>query len=186
MSNSWVHLFLLVAMTESTDTVQLQNENLLMTRPDGYKTDFREKTTDTLTSEMVPMDQSADNWTEMVRVQIFHALKATPGQFKIELDQARARLCPESWSQPVAHARENGYATLVWYENCSLNTATGKPEFTWFKAIQGNDSFYLIQVTLKVQPSEELSTRWINYLKRARVCDTRLPDRACPAEGVSR
>lgn len=24
MSNSWVHLFLLVAMTESTDTVQLQ------------------------------------------------------------------------------------------------------------------------------------------------------------------
>ena len=40
---------------------------------------------------------------------------------------------------------------LVWYENCSLNTATGKPEFTWFKAIQGNDSFYLIQVTLKVQ-----------------------------------
>jgi hypothetical protein len=63
MSNSWVHLFLLVAMTESTDTVQLRNKNLLMTRPAGYRTDFRQKTTDTLTSEMVRMDQSADNWT---------------------------------------------------------------------------------------------------------------------------
>jgi hypothetical protein len=60
---------------------------------------------------MVPMDQTADNWTEMVRVQIFQALKATPGQFKIKLDQARARLCPENSSQPVAHASENGYAT---------------------------------------------------------------------------
>jgi hypothetical protein len=71
-------------------------------------------------------------------------------------------------------------------ENCSLNTATGKPEFTWFKAIQGNDSFYRVQVSLKVQPSEEVSVRWMDYLKRVRVCDTRLPDRACPTDGVSR
>jgi hypothetical protein len=185
MSNSWVHLFLLVAMTESTDTVQLRNENLLMTIPDGYKTDFQEKTSDMLISEMVPVDQSVSNWTEMVRVQIFYALKATPGQFKIKMDQARARLCPESSSQSLAEESENGYPTIVWYENCSLNTATNQPEFTWFKGIQGNDSFYLVQVSFKIQPSEELSTRWMDYLKRLRVCDTRLPDRACPNDGVS-
>jgi hypothetical protein len=39
----------------ATDTVQIQNENLLMTRPDGYKTDFYEKTIDMLISEMVPV-----------------------------------------------------------------------------------------------------------------------------------
>jgi hypothetical protein len=64
MNSSLVHLPLLIAMTAPTDTVELRNENVLMTRPDGYKTNFQEKTTDTLTSEMVPMDQSADNWTE--------------------------------------------------------------------------------------------------------------------------
>jgi hypothetical protein len=74
----------------------------------------------------------------------------------------------------------------VWYENCPLNTATGKPEFTWFKAIEGNDSFYLVQVALNVQPSDEVSTLWMDYLKKVRICDTRLPDRACPPEGVSR
>jgi hypothetical protein len=186
MSNSLVHLFLLIAMTTSTDTVQLQNENLLVTRPDGYKTDFYEKTSDMITSEMVPVDQSISSWTEMVRVQIFHSLKATPGQFKIQMDEARSRLCPGSSSQSLTEAKENGYPTLVWYENCPLNTATGIPEFTWFKGIQGNDSFYLVQVSLKVRPSDEVSTRWMDYLKRVRVCDTRLPDRACPAEGSSR
>jgi hypothetical protein len=186
MHHSLVGLLLFAAVTTTTDTVQLQNENLLMTRPDGYKTDFYEKTSDMLTNEMVPIGQSADNWTEMVRVQIFHALNATPGQFKIKMDQARAHLCPASSSQALAEGRENGYPTLVWYENCSLNTATGKPEFTWFKAIQGNDSFYLVQVSLKVEPSEELGARWLGYLERIRVCDTRLPERPCQAQGLSR
>jgi hypothetical protein len=142
MSNSLAHLLLFVAMTTSTDTVQVQNENLLMTRPDGYKTVFQDKTTDTLTSEMVPLDQSANNWTEIVRVQIFHGLKATPEQFKMEMDRARARICSVRSSQALTEARENGYATLVWYDSCSLSAATGNPEFSWFKGIQGNDSFY--------------------------------------------
>jgi hypothetical protein len=58
-------------MTTAPDTGELRNENLLMTRPDGYKTDFYEKTTDMLTSEMVPVDQSVDNWTQLVRAQVF-------------------------------------------------------------------------------------------------------------------
>jgi hypothetical protein len=39
---------------------------------------FQENPTDMLTSEMVPVDQSVEKWTEMVRVQIFHARKAAP------------------------------------------------------------------------------------------------------------
>jgi hypothetical protein len=186
MTNSWAHLFLLAAMTSATDTVQLQNENLLMTMPDGYKTDFYEKTTDMLVSEMVPGDQSVSNWDQLVRTQIFYALKATPAQFKLEMDKARARVCSERSSRTLTEAKENGYATMVWYDWCFLNTATGSPEFTWFKGIQGNDSFYLIQVALKFEPSDEISARWPGYLKEARVCDTRLPDRACPAERPSR
>jgi hypothetical protein len=186
MNHSWPDFFLFIAMTVAPDTVQFQNENLLMTRPEGYKTDFQEKTTDTLTSEMVPLEQSANNWTEIVRVQIFHGLKATPEQFKMEMDKARARVCSVRSSQALTEAKENGYATLVWYDSCSLSAATGNPEFSWFKGIQGNDSFYLVQVSLKVQPSEEVSVRWMDYLKRVRVCDTRLPARACPTDSVSR
>ena len=186
MNTSLGHLLLFVAMTTATDTAQIQNENLLMTRPDGYKTDFYEKTTDMITSEMVPVNESAENWTEIVRVQIFHALNAIPAQFQMEMDKARARVCSERSSRTLTEEKENGYATIVWYDRCSVNTATGSPEFAWFKGIQGSDSFYLIQVALKFEPSDETSTRWMDYLKRVRVCDTRLPDRACPAAGVSR
>jgi hypothetical protein len=42
-----------------------------------------------LISEMVPVDQNVSNWTEMVRVQIFYALKGTAAQFKIEMKKAR-------------------------------------------------------------------------------------------------
>jgi hypothetical protein len=186
MNYSWPDLFLFIAMTTATDTVQLQNENFLITIPDGYKTDFYEKTSDMLVSEMVPTDQSISNSTEMVRVQIFYALKTTPGQFKTEMDKARTLLCSVRSSQALTAGKENGYPILVWYDTCSLNTATGTPEFTWFKAIQGNDSFYLVQVSLKVEPSEELGARWLGYLERIRVCDTRLPERPCQAQGLSR
>jgi hypothetical protein len=186
MKSPLIHLSIILAMTTSAAVAELQNENILMTIPDGYKTDFQQKTSDMLISELVPVDQSATNWTEMITVQIFYALKVTPGQFKIGIDKEGTRLCPGSWSQSIAQGSENGYPTMVWYQSCSLNKATGKPEFTWFKAIQGNDSFYVVQVALKSRPSEELITRWMDYLKRVRVCDTRLPGRAGPTDAVPR
>ena len=143
-------------MTTSATMAQLRNENLLTTIPDGYKTDFQDKTSDMLISEMVPVDQSVTNWTEMVTVQIFYALKATPAQFKIGIDKEGTRLCPGSSSQPIAQGSENGYPTMVWYQICPLNKATGKPEFTWFKAIEGNDSFYVVQVALKARPPQDV------------------------------
>jgi hypothetical protein len=90
----------------------------------------------------------------------------------------------EERSRPVAQGEENGYPSLVWLQNCPLNKATGKPEITWFKAIQGNDSFYIVQVAFKAWPSKEQISQWMRYLKSVTVCDTRLPDRACVLPGA--
>ena len=136
-----------------------------------------------LISEMVPVKQSVKNWTEMVTVQVFYGLKATPDQFKARIESGLAAACPKSESHPVAQGEENGYPSMVWLQNCPLNKATGKPEITWFKAIQGNDSFYIVQVAFKAWPSKEQITQWMRYLKDVTVCDTRLPDRACVAPG---
>ena len=155
------------------------NETLLAGLPDGYKRDFEQKTKDALISEMVPVGQSVSNWTEMVTVQVFYTLKTTPQQFKAQMDKERAAACPGSETQPVTQGDENGYPSMVWLQNCPLNKATGKPEITWFKAIAGNDSFYVVQVAFKAWPSKELIAQWMHYLKDVRVCDTRLPERAC-------
>jgi hypothetical protein len=177
-------LALAVAMAASAAAAQLQNENLLVTMPDGFKMDFQQKTKEMLISEMVPGAESVNDWTQMVTVQIFFGLKSGPDEFKSKVETGWARACRGSSAHAVAQGKENGYPFALWLLACPLNKTTGKPEFTWFKAMQGNDSLYVVQVALKTRPSEETTTRWMDYLRTVRVCDTRLPDRACPAEMV--
>jgi hypothetical protein len=74
---------------------------------------------------------------------------------------------------------------MVWLQSCPLNKATGKPEITWFKAIAGNDSFYVVQLAFKAWPSKEQITSWMHYLGSVTVCDSRLPGRACPRRSSS-
>jgi hypothetical protein len=177
-------LALVVAMAASAAMAQLQNENLLVAMPDGFKVDFQQKTKDMLISEMVPSAESVGDWTQMVTVQIFFGLKSGPDEFKGRVETGWMRACRGGSAHALAQGNENGYPFAVWLLACPLNKTTGKPEFTWFKAMQGNDSLYVVQAALKARPSEEATTRWMDYLRTVRVCDTRLPDRACPPEMV--
>jgi hypothetical protein len=161
---------------------QLVNENLLVAVPDGYKIDYGDKKNTMIINEMVPVTESIKNWSEMVTVQIFLGMKdVTPEEFKGRMEGLWRSACPQAESHPVASGDENGYAAAVWLMSCPLNPTTGKPEMTWFKAIQGKDSFYLVQKAFKFAPSKEQVVEWTGYLKQVSVCDSRLPERPCPA-----
>jgi hypothetical protein len=163
---------------------QLVNENLLVTKPDGYKVGFSDKKNNAVITEMVPDAESVENWTEMVTVQIFLGMKGvSPEQFKARMERLWLGACSNAISNPIASATENGYPVSVWQMFCPRNAQTGKPETTWFKAIQGRDSFYVVQKAFKFEPSKEQVVTWTRYLKKASVCDSRLPGRACPAVG---
>ena len=58
-----------------------------------------------------------------------------------------------------------------------------KPEITWFKAVQGNDSFYVVQKAFRFMPPQEQMTKALAYLGTVKVCDSRRTDRACPSAG---
>lgn len=157
------------------------NENLLTTAPVGYHIGFRNKTDGGLITEWVPAGETVENWTEMVTVQVFYRLRGSPEAFMSNLETRWLRSCPGAGpAQPIANAVENGYPTLVWLLSCPQNPASGKMEITWFKAVQGNDSFYLVQKAFRFPPSKEQIGHWVGYLKAVRVCDSRLSDRACP------
>lgn len=159
---------------------QLVNENLLVMLPPGYKVDYRDKKPNSLMNEMVPVGESVNDWTEMVTVQVFYNLKATPEQFETTLASGWIGGCLGATAAPVASGPENGYPAGVWLLNCPKNPATGKPEMTWVKIVQGHDSLYVVQKAFKFAPSKDQITQWMKYLHSVAVCDLRLPDRACP------
>jgi len=161
-------------------SAELVNENLLVALPPGYKIDFHTERDNMVMNEMVPEGETVNDWTEMVTVQIFHATKAAPEDFKDSLQRQWNAACPGATGAEVTSGVENGYPVLLWLLACPRNPGTGKPEFTWFKAIAGNDSFYLVQKAYKFEPTKEQVSRWMQYLKAVAVCDTRLPARACP------
>ena len=161
-------------------SAQLQNENLLVALPSGYKIDYQARKDQIAISEMVPQQESVKNWTEMVTVQIFFGLKRPPEQFKAQMEKLWSESCAGSKIESITSGPENGYRALVWMQSCPLNRQTGKPEITWFKAIQGNDSFYLVQKAFRFAPTQEQVAQWTRYLQSVTACDSRLPDRTCP------
>jgi hypothetical protein len=96
------------------------------------------------------------------------------------MQKSWAESCKGAGFTDLAAGTENGYGFEVWMQDCPKNEQTGKPERVWFKAIKGNDSFYLVQKAFRFLPEQDQATRWIQYLRSIQVCDSRLPDRSCP------
>ncbi len=129
---------------------------------------------------MVAENESVNDWTTLVTVQTFKRIQNTPEQFQENLTKLWFDSCPNSESYPVADGVENGYNFVLWMLYCPLNPSTQKMEYAYIKAIQGNDSFYDVQVAFRYEPSDEDITYWMNYLKEVVVCDTRIAEQACP------
>jgi hypothetical protein len=173
--------FVLAALAVRPAAAELINENLLAGAPPGYKIGFRDKKNDLQMTEWVPANETVEKWTEMLTVQVFYGLKITPEEFMHQLESRWRNACPGAGdAQPIASGVENGYPALVWILDCPRNPGTDKPELTWFKAMRGNDSFYVVQKAFKFTPTKEQIARWIGYLRAVRVCDSRIADRACP------
>lgn len=174
--------FLTQPPTEITESgTGLENENLLAGLPDGFKVGYQAEQNNQTITEMVPEGESVEDWSTMVTVQIYLGeTNITPAQAQENLTTSWFGACENSDTHPVADGAENGYSFILWQLYCPLNTSTQKPELTYLKAIQGNDSFYLVQVAFRYEPSEEDVTQWIQYLKKVQVCDSRIPEQACP------
>ena len=124
-------LVIFAAFGAAAANAGLENENLLITAPPGYKVGFNEKKPSMVMTEFVPSKETVENWTEMVTVQVFFGLKATPQQFMEDLAKRWRAACPETpEGHVIADAPENGYPTRVWLLDCPKNPQSGKPEIT--------------------------------------------------------
>lgn len=159
---------------------QLVNENLLVTVPKGFKAGHQARNGQQAINEFVPAGETVDNWSEMVTVQIFFNRRdLSPAQFRARIESGWTKACSGGAAQSVSAAPENGYPALMWKLTCPRNPATGKPENTWFKAIAGQDSFYVVQKAFRSEPTAQQAGEAMAYLNKISVCDSRRKDRPC-------
>ena len=133
-------------------------------------------------TEYVPAGETVQNWTEMVTVQVFLNMRdVTPAQYRKRMERMWGEACPGSQVKNARDGDVNGYPTMTWALRCPSNAKTGKLEYTWMKAVQGRDSFYLVQKAYRFEPTEAQIDSWERFFDDVRVCDTRRSAQACPA-----
>lgn len=161
-------------------------EMLTRNVPTGYHVEREENGGDSMTTMMLPHGQAGNEWTELVTTHAFLGRKTSAERFQLAMAAAWLELCRDGTAARVTQGTENGYAFSIWSQSCPHNPATGRPESSWTKAIEGNDGFYLVQKSFRFEPSDAQVLESIEYLGSVTVCDPRLPDRQCPAAPQAR
>ena len=161
---------------------QSSNEFLLISPPDAYKIVTNSDKGNLKISEYIPKSESLPKWTEMLSAHTFQTTQWTPKKFQELMNETLRKVCPTTQNSPVFESIENGYATATWSQVCEMNNGTTSIEKTWFKAIKGESSFFLVQKAFRFTPTEEQLQPWLDYLKNATVCDIRSSKNPCPIE----
>ncbi|HEY5101600.1 MAG TPA: hypothetical protein VII70_02360 [Steroidobacteraceae bacterium] len=160
---------------------QLKDETLVATIPTGFKIGSQSNHDRTTTLQWVKESETAQNWTEMVTVQVDRAKSArSPHQLLESTSKKWQSACKGAVANEILDGQVNGYAVSMLLLRCPLVVATGKPEITMFRVIKGNDALYSIQKTFRFEPSKEQLGQIMKYLSSVNVCDARGTEHPCP------
>lgn len=163
------------AVASAADT-----EMLPLKPPGGFKVVSEAGTDKERTVALVPNKESEAEWSERIVVRtLYKQAEQTPAAFRQAFEKAAAADCPEATFAELKHATENLYPTVMWSQRCPQAKATGKPEFTWSKAVQGRENFYLLSRTARAEPTAKQAAAWVKFFDASRVCDSRVPGQSC-------
>lgn len=162
----------------------LVGENILITMPEGFKSGHDAAQDQQEIHELIPANETVEEWSSMVTLQIFHGIAdIDPNLFAGQLAGNWTAACAGSAVRKLTDGYVNGFKFTLWTYTCPLNPQTGKPETMYLKGIAGSDAFYSVQYAFRDVPTDERETTALTYLVAASACDTRKADRPCP-EGM--
>lgn len=159
-----------------------KGENLIQAIPQGYQLGFNTRQGKMQLTQLVPKGQSVEDWNELVATQIFYGgpPQKTFEEFYRTTTTAWVQACPDARYDLIKTDEEKGFGVAYWIQICPQNPQTKKPESTWFKAIAGNDNFYLLQKSWAYEPNSEEVSQWSGYLRDIFLCDSRSSETPCP------
>jgi len=158
------------------------SEQLLRPQAPGYVKAFENTEADGARLwEYVPTGENVQQWTEMLTVTASRpGVHATPREFLGFIERGWKGACPDGVSSWIREGQENGYPFALLMLTCPNNPASGKPEYTWFKGMQGADHFYVVQKAYRFAPEPEQVVPWVQYLSKVQLCDEQGSAHPCP------
>jgi hypothetical protein len=158
----------------------LEDVNVLLKIPNGYKVGFEDTSDMGSILELVPEGETIAQWSEMLTVQILRNKKGlTLSEYREGIEKLWALICPGSSSETVEQGFEKLHPTLIWSQACPFNRKTGKPEMTWFKVLIRNGNFVVVQKAYKFKPSIQEIAHWNAFLRETEICDPGSTTQVC-------
>jgi hypothetical protein len=156
-------------------------ENLLFSPPKDFKIGYQATRDRRLITEWVPSEETVEDWTQMLTVQIFRGATVDAAAFLRGVGTRYMNDCPGTTAKGIFTGQVNGYAVSMLLLKCPKNPGTGKPETTAFRVIKGQDALYSVQRAWRAVPSDQEVDDVMHALAKVTVCDTRAPEHPCPS-----
>ena len=118
------------------------------------------------------------NNIEKVALSVLKHSTVTPKEFKAYDENLGKTNCVAFDLNVISDAATNGYNSILWKTACTHKD--NSISTTLYKAVKGNDAFYMVKKIWLSVPSEESFSTWSNYLGNISVCDTRVSEHPCP------
>lgn len=129
--------------------------------------------------EWVPKGETVERWSRMLTFQRFMGtiqrgqtpaglLEWISGQIKV--------ICPGAQVSAVTPAEGFGRTGARLKSHCPLNSATGKPETTFYRAFAGPTDMHVAQVAFRSVPNAAGEAWARTYLDKVLVCGTAQAD----------
>ena len=157
------------------------------TPPADFETGYQASQGGQTIVELVPKGQTVQNWERMVTLQTFAGDTRSVIDFRRAVSDGWRSACPGGNTINLSEGQENGYPFALWQMSCEHNPQSGRPEYTWIKAMRGERALYVAQYAFRHLPSRAEITDAARRLRGMSVCNM-LPDKARqhPCGGRSR
>jgi hypothetical protein len=147
------------------------------TPPADFETGYQASQGGQTIVELVPKGQTVQNWERMVTLQTFAGNTRSVIDFRRAVSDGWRSACPGGNTINLSEGQENGYPYALLQMSCEHNPQSGRPEYTWIKAMRGERALYVAQYAFRHLPSREEVTDAARRLRGMSLCDTR-PGRA--------
>jgi len=168
----------------------VKTERLLASPPKDWQLIYQLNSGDVRLSDFIPPNETEKEWQTKLSFEA-HTQLVDSDPISIIMGEIKSKneMCTHIDHFNLFSGFENNYPTSVRLIQCGENAHSQLGEISLIKAIQGNDSFYIVRFVKNVPAfqkgeaefTNEEVANWSSFLKRVSLCDDDDTDHKCPS-----